>query len=199
MVSGYKQFLNALESLPELRELEREVRTTEDSLELLFRVNTLVNTEHDRTYETPHDVALACYLWVLSSVNPGIARVAAKRVRSCYGCWWARKLAEKLLAAGDVGSQRRASGTVVTHAGPVKIGTNHSTDFEFIFVWPTGEGIEALAGEATGPWVGRQMTLGDLLPRRPEGRNIGAGLLKNDGSAHNMGTKDQLLVVGDVA
>ena len=80
VVSGYKQFINVLESLPEVRDLERKMRTTEDSLNLLSRMSALAMAEHDRAYETPYDVALACYLWVLSRVNPRIARVAAKLV-----------------------------------------------------------------------------------------------------------------------
>ena len=181
-----------------MKELEREVRTKEDSVALLFRMFTLARAEHDRAYETPHDVALACYLWVLSRVNPEIARLGAGLIRSCYGCWWSRKFADKLLAAADTAPPVRSSGTLLAQASPVKTRASNSTDVGFIFVGPAAVGRGA-APEAHALWVGRQMTLGDLLPRRCAKRNNGSGLLTSDGPARNAGTGDELLLVEEVS
>jgi hypothetical protein len=201
VVSGYKQFINVLELLPEVKALDREVRTKEDSVALLLRMFTLVGAAHDPAYETPYDVALACYLWVLSSVNPEIARVGAELVRSCHGCWWSRKLAEKLLAARGGSPRKRASGTVLTETAPVKAGVSHSADqggiyIDFGFV---AEGPRRLGAEMAAPWSWRPMSLGDLLPSKSSTRNIGTGPQPIEGPARNEGTGDELQIFEVVA
>ena len=191
VVSGYKQFINAIESLPAVKQLEREVRTTDDSIKLLIRIAELVNAEHDQAYETPYDVALACYLWVLSIANPGIARIGAKRVQSCYGCWWSRQLAEKLLAAREAAPRIQSSGTVLTRGGPVKTRTNNSTDVGFLYIEP------APGSAVPGGW--NHMSMSDLLTGGRPMRNVGGGLSLSDLPERNRGTGDELQVVEEVA
>lgn len=97
VVSGYAQFVRALGSQPEIRELRSGVSSLEDASELLRRISSLASAPYDPAYENPHDVALAAYLWVLSMSAPVVARLAAETILAQPG-WWARKLAEKVVA-----------------------------------------------------------------------------------------------------
>ena len=96
VVSGFAQFLRAIGAQPEVRVL-REATSGSDGSELLHRVSILASTPHDSAFEHPHDVALAAYLWLISEVSPAVAELAAEIVLS-HPTWWARKVAEKLLA-----------------------------------------------------------------------------------------------------
>lgn len=98
VASGYNQFVRVLASLPEVRSLLEEVKAQNSARELLARLLTLLRVPYDPTYENPHDVALAAYLWVLKTADPELAREAANQVLGCPGCWWAGKLAEKMIA-----------------------------------------------------------------------------------------------------
>lgn len=99
VVSGYNQFVRALAAQPEVQRLFGAVQSPKDAAELLLRVQNILRDPYDPAYETPHDVALAAYFWVLKMTAPKLAQEAANQVLECPGCWWAHKLAEKLLAA----------------------------------------------------------------------------------------------------
>src|SRR6478672_6347139 len=90
VVSGYDQFLRALASLPEVGELREQARTADGAARLLQRALGLLRTSAEPSCESPYDVALAAYLFVLSEVDPDGARMAALLVRECPTCWWAR-------------------------------------------------------------------------------------------------------------
>lgn len=112
VVSGYAQFVRALGAQPEIRELRSGLNSVEDASELLHRISSLASAPHDSAYENPHDVALAAYLWVLSMGAPVIARLAAETILA-QPSWWARKLAEKVIADtnSDAGIEATKAGT----------------------------------------------------------------------------------------
>jgi hypothetical protein len=103
VVSGYAQFVRALGSQPEIRELRSGVNSVEDASELRHRISSLASAPHDPAYENPHDVALAAYLWVLSMCAPDIAQLAAETILA-QPSWWARKVAEKVVADTNTGA-----------------------------------------------------------------------------------------------
>ena len=96
VVSGFTQFLRAIGSQPEVLAL-RESNSSSGECDLLHRVSSLASAPRDPAFEHPHDVALAVYLWLLGDGDPAVAEIAAETVLR-HPTWWARKVAEKLLA-----------------------------------------------------------------------------------------------------
>jgi hypothetical protein len=123
VVSGYSQFLQTLSSLPATQELLNQIKSDDDVHELLSRIVELAYTPFDTRYENPHDVALASYLWALSMTVPLAAHAVAGIVYGCEGSWWARKLAERLIAAQF---ERHSVTKVVNQQVPFSTRTKHS-------------------------------------------------------------------------
>lgn len=96
VVSGYKQFLRAIEGSKDIQELRKQISGPDDLVELLCRAFFLMNLPCDEAHENPYDVAVATYLFVLSQVDLEAAKSLAAQVRWRSGFWWARKFAEKL-------------------------------------------------------------------------------------------------------
>ena len=113
VVSGYAQFVRALGAQPEVRELRDGVNSSEDASELLHRISWLASPPDDPAYENPHDVALAVYLWVLNANAPLVGRVAADTILAKPG-WWARKVAEKVVADTNSEAGIEATKTATT-------------------------------------------------------------------------------------
>jgi hypothetical protein len=122
VVSGYKQFSRALASSPQVQALLVEARSSGGSGELIPRIRALLRAECDPACETPHDVALAAYLWVLWQLDPGAAASLAKAVQAAGG-WWSRKLAEQLMTDGPSKPDNPCAATASFRQGSVFIGS----------------------------------------------------------------------------
>jgi hypothetical protein len=98
VVSGYRQFVRALTSAPELQELIGSIKVEDDVEDVLKRLVLCTKAPCEPGYEHPHDVALAAYLVVLNQLASPTSVRAGTVVKQCVGCHWARKVAEQLLA-----------------------------------------------------------------------------------------------------
>ena len=64
---------------------------------VLNRILDLVRLQVNLRYENPYDVALAAYVWALSTVSPGHGRIAAELAVGAPQTWWAEQIAASLL------------------------------------------------------------------------------------------------------
>jgi hypothetical protein len=97
VASDLKTFLRAVEQEPASHRLLALLRSEEVVAALARRMECLVGEPGEPSLEHPHDAALAAYLWALRG-EPTLGRQAALAVQSAPRCWWARKVAEKILA-----------------------------------------------------------------------------------------------------
>jgi hypothetical protein len=99
LASGWTIFRAALLENATTTRLSSILRDSPKNVETIVnRVQALVNAQIDHRYANPYDVALAAYLWSLSAVDPGTARIAAEIVLGARQTWWARETASALLA-----------------------------------------------------------------------------------------------------
>src|SRR5262249_48025310 len=93
VTSDFRTFLRLLPSQPEVAAL---AAAPDDNLapKLLARVEELTRGPIERGYVHPADVALAAYLWLLSTRDAATATTAAETVLAAKQCWWARQMAE---------------------------------------------------------------------------------------------------------
>jgi hypothetical protein len=98
VVSGLRQFVRAVSSAPEVRELLACMRSNADLVAVAERFNQVIEREIDPSYENPWDVAMAAYLLVLEKVDRGQAANCADRVLNCPNLWWSQKVADQILS-----------------------------------------------------------------------------------------------------
>jgi len=96
VASNLKTFLRALDAQPEIRQLAVAMSSPEVRASVLVRVTELAGKDFDPDYENPWDSALAAYLWLLSRTDAEGAALAAARIGTCFRCWWANKVAERI-------------------------------------------------------------------------------------------------------
>jgi hypothetical protein len=99
VASNFKTFLRALQEQPEVQRLAAAMQSPDIVKAVAERVAALARTESDPELEHPADAALAAYLWLLSDRDDQSARLAASAVSECARVWWARKVAEQILAS----------------------------------------------------------------------------------------------------
>lgn len=97
LASDLKTFLHILGDQEEVQTLALAMREGDVARQVMERVLELSGTEVDAEYEHPADAALAAYLWLFSQQPGTSCQVAAKTVLACRQCWWARKIAERLI------------------------------------------------------------------------------------------------------
>jgi hypothetical protein len=97
VVSGTRQFFRAIAEQAPVRQLRSEIQSQDLAHELVIRISKLSHQRVDVRYENPFDTAFATYLWVLQSVHPELARVAAEGIVQAPNCFWSSSLAESLL------------------------------------------------------------------------------------------------------
>jgi hypothetical protein len=99
LASGWSTFRRALLEDATTARLTSALRDSLTNIEtIVTRVYTLATVQIDHRYANPYDIALAAYLWALSMVAPGTARLAAEVVLGARQTWWARETASALLA-----------------------------------------------------------------------------------------------------
>jgi|SRR5882724_8260423 len=99
VLSGFEAFLRALPSMTEVHQISAATSGAEGKNALFHRIQELVKRKVDPDRENPWDIPLAAYLWTLFQVDADLAPTAAAAVLQAQDCWWAKKLARKILDA----------------------------------------------------------------------------------------------------
>ena len=107
VVSSMRAFFSAASKEPAVVELYGHVLESGDiSEEVLGRIFDLARLAVDPRYENPKDTPLAILLWLTYFAAPDYAQMAASYVDHAPQCWYAKKLARRILmpppmASGD--------------------------------------------------------------------------------------------------
>jgi len=72
--------------------------------EVLGRIHGLSRLAVDRRYENPNDTALAVLLWLTMFAAPDYVQIVADVVDRAPQCWYAKKLANRILTPPPVAS-----------------------------------------------------------------------------------------------
>ncbi len=115
VVSGPRFFFTAVGKEPVVVSLLKDMGGSGEAREEVFGLITdLSQLKIDRRYENPYDTALAVLLWLTLYAAPDLSRLAAEQVYGAPQCWYAKKLAHRVLepprvASGNdwVGAYRR--------------------------------------------------------------------------------------------
>ena len=98
VASGVGTFFNNLSKDRNVSEvLKAMVESGEAREEILGRLQEMSQMETDRRYEHPKDTALAAFLWLTLFAAPDYSQIAADLVDRAPQCWYAKKLARKVL------------------------------------------------------------------------------------------------------
>ena len=121
VVSGEKAFFREVAQDPVALELYRQVKDSGELQELtLDRIHALAGQKFDRRYENPNDTPLAVLLWLTCRAAPEAGPVAAHYIARAPQCWYARKLAQRIMgppAAAGTNAWARAE----TAAAPLRM------------------------------------------------------------------------------
>jgi hypothetical protein len=152
VVSNMRAFFAAAAKEPAALTLYGTMRTSGEAREeVLGRIHDLSQLEVDRRYENPNDTALAILLWVTNFAAPEFVQMAADLVDRAPQCWYAKKLARRILvpplvATGNSWSPTGLlSGDVVISMNPLTKGFTrlyHQRPRVVAFTaGPAGEGV----------------------------------------------------------
>lgn len=98
VVSSTQSFFGAASKQPAVLELYRHmIRSGDVREEALGRIHDLSGLEVDRRYENPNDTSLAVLLWLTHFSAPDYVGIAADLVDRAPQCWYAKKLARRIL------------------------------------------------------------------------------------------------------
>ena len=98
VVSGTNAFFRTVSQDPVVLETCREMwKSGEVREEVLGRLYDLVREETDPCFENPNDTPLAVLLWLTNFAAPYHAERAAAWVDLAPRCWYAKKLAQRML------------------------------------------------------------------------------------------------------
>lgn len=121
MVSSAKAFFREVAQDPVVLELYRRVKNSGELREsTLARIHDLAGQEIDRRYGNPNDTPLAVLLWLTCRAAPEAGPVAAHYIARAPQCWYARKLAQRIMtppAAAGANSWDSAE----TTAAPIRM------------------------------------------------------------------------------
>ena len=99
VVSGTKAFFRAVSNDPVVLELHRQAQDSgELREEVLGRIYDLAVQGIDRRYENPNDTPLATLLWLTCRTAPDFVQAAAHYTARAPQCWYARNLAQRIIA-----------------------------------------------------------------------------------------------------
>ena len=105
IVSSMGAFFRAAAQEPTVRSLYTRMLQSGDAREeALGRIHDLSMLEVDRRYESPHDTPLAILLWLMQFAAPDLIALAADLVDRAPQCWYAKKLARRILVPPPVGT-----------------------------------------------------------------------------------------------
>ncbi len=96
--SSLTRVTRSLTSQPEVKKIFELIEQKALLPEELFkRIIKLGDQSVDPRYENPMDIAFTTYLWVLVGTDPKLASAAAEVILNVPGCWWAYKVANKVV------------------------------------------------------------------------------------------------------
>jgi hypothetical protein len=98
LASDFKTFLRILNSEQPVQDLSAQMTDPEVRAAVFQRALALVKDQSPAGIEHPWDSALAVYLSLLQGADPKLAGIAANAVAQTASCWWARKMAERILS-----------------------------------------------------------------------------------------------------
>ena len=121
MVSSEKAFFQAVSQQPVALDLCRQVKNSGELQELtLDLIHDLAGQEIDRRYGNPNDTPLAVLLWLTCRAAPEAGPIAAHYIARAPQCWYARKLAQRIMTPpAAVGANSWASAE--TAAAPIRM------------------------------------------------------------------------------
>ena len=98
VVSGTNAFFRAVAQEPAVLEACRELlQSGEVREDALGRIYDLVKQDTDPRFENPNDTPLAILLWLTTFAAPDYTKRAAAQVDLAQRCWYAKKLAQRIL------------------------------------------------------------------------------------------------------
>jgi hypothetical protein len=97
VASDFRTFIQAAKSQEAVLTLWQELDSPEKCQQVLYRVFELSRQRVDPRYENPWDTALAVYVWLISSKDLDLARMAAEVAAQAPQCWWATKISRHIL------------------------------------------------------------------------------------------------------
>ena len=138
VVSGTNAFFKAADREPAVREARRQLlQSGELHEDVLNRIYELADSDVDPQYANPNDTALAILLWLSYFTFPDYAHVAAGYVRRAPQCWYAKKLADRILnplpSEGD-----NESAVAIAYADRLHWGLAHESSSESVTHMPLG-------------------------------------------------------------
>jgi hypothetical protein len=96
--SGFKTFVSALNHTPILDAAINLLLVEEPSRQIVFeRISELIKDNPEPEYSHPHDIAIACYLYMLSRAEMWRAELAAIQISEVNNLFWAKQLARQIL------------------------------------------------------------------------------------------------------
>lgn len=98
MASGTNNYFRGVSEHPvvntALDQMSKSGDLREEAMGLIY---DMANEEVDPEFENPNDTPLAVLLWLTNFSAPGNAQVAATYVDQAPYCWYAKKLAQRIL------------------------------------------------------------------------------------------------------
>jgi hypothetical protein len=105
VVSSMASFFAAANKEPAVTSLYQDISESGEAREeVLGLIHDLCQIEIDRRYENPSDTALAVLLWLTVYAAPDYSYMAADLVDRASQCWYAKKLARRILQPSRVAS-----------------------------------------------------------------------------------------------
>lgn len=99
VASDLKTFLRAARRQEAIESLTEDM-TKSGGMRLVERISEVRARSFDETLQNPCDVAVAIYLWLLSSIDKESSRNAATMFARAGGkWWWAKQMASEILEA----------------------------------------------------------------------------------------------------
>lgn len=98
VVSGVRAFYRAAANEPACVDLYSNMLASGEAREeVLGHILDLSQLEVDRRFENPKDTSLAILLWLTNFAAPELVEIAADLVDRAPNCWYAKKLAHRIL------------------------------------------------------------------------------------------------------
>ena len=114
-----RAFFAAAAKEPAALTLYGTMRTSGEAREeVVGRIHDLSQLEVDRRYENPNDTALAILLWLTNFAAPEFVQMAADLVDRAPQCWYAKKLARRILMPAPVATGNSRSSDRLHSSGP---------------------------------------------------------------------------------
>lgn len=105
VVSDLRSFLRAAGQEPSIGTMYGALRSYGHAREaVLNHLYDISKLDVDPRYENPNDAALALLLWLTATTAPDLAQIAAGYVDRAPQCWYAKKVARRLLTPPPVES-----------------------------------------------------------------------------------------------